>query len=33
MDRLTAELHAQFAESDQLEARIKMNLKELGYGL
>jgi|TARA_R110000851_G_scaffold333519_1_gene514344 type I restriction enzyme M protein len=32
MQRLTADLHAQFAESDALEARIKTNLEALGYG-
>ncbi|WP_019571479.1 class I SAM-dependent DNA methyltransferase [Thioalkalivibrio sp. ALMg3] len=32
MHRLTADLHAQFAESDELEARIKANLAGLGYG-
>ena len=32
MQRLTAELHEQFAESDQLESRIKANLEGLGYG-
>ncbi|WP_048306472.1 class I SAM-dependent DNA methyltransferase [Halomonas sp. PR-M31] len=32
MQRLTADLQAQFAESDVLEARIKTNLKGLGYG-
>ena len=32
MQRLTAELHEQFAEADQLEAQIKSNLKALRYG-
>ena len=32
MQRLTADLQAQFAESDALEARIKANLEGLGYG-
>ncbi|EWH00024.1 type I restriction-modification system subunit M [Halomonas sp. BC04] len=32
MQRLTADLQAQFAESDALEARIKTNLEGLGYG-
>ena len=32
MERLTAELYEQFAESRQLEARIKKNLEGLGYG-
>jgi len=32
MQRLTAELQECFAESDQLEARIKKNLEGLGYG-
>ena len=32
MQRLTAELQECFAESDQLEARIKTNLEGLGYG-
>ncbi|MEA3642032.1 MAG: class I SAM-dependent DNA methyltransferase [Lamprobacter sp.] len=32
MQRLTAELQKQFAESDGLEARIKTHLGELGYG-
>jgi len=32
MQRLTADLQAQFAESDVLEARIKANLEGLGYG-
>jgi type I restriction enzyme M protein len=32
MPRLVAELHAQFAESAKLEARIKRNLEGLGYG-
>jgi len=32
MQLLTADLHAQFAESDSLEARIKVSLEELGYG-
>ncbi|TQE99237.1 MAG: SAM-dependent DNA methyltransferase [Spiribacter salinus] len=32
MQRLTADLYAQFAESDALEARIKANLEALGYG-
>ncbi|WP_423822063.1 class I SAM-dependent DNA methyltransferase [Salinisphaera sp. SPP-AMP-43] len=32
MQRLTADLQAQFAESEALEARIKANLEELGYG-
>ena len=31
MERLTAELHEQFAESGRLESRIKANLKGLGY--
>ena len=33
MPRLVAELHAQFAESDKLEAAIRKNLKGLGYAL
>ena len=33
MPRLVAELHAQFAESANLEKVIKANLKGLGYGL
>jgi len=33
MPRLVAELHAQFAESDKLEAAIRANLKGLGYAL
>jgi len=33
MDRLTAQLRQQFSESDKLEATIKKNLKELGYGV
>ena len=32
MQRLTAELQEQFAESDQLEAQIKANLEGLDYG-
>lgn len=32
MQRLTADLQAQFAESDALEMRIKANLEGLGYG-
>lgn len=32
MQRLIAELHECFAESDQIEARIKENLEALGYG-
>jgi len=32
MQRLTAELNRRFAESDQIEARIKANLEALGYG-
>jgi len=32
MQRLTADLQAQFAESDALEERIKSNLEGLGYG-
>ncbi|QYY36866.1 class I SAM-dependent DNA methyltransferase [Ruficoccus sp. ZRK36] len=32
MPRLVAELDAQFAESAKLEAAIRQNLKELGYG-
>lgn len=32
IQRLTAELQEQFAESDVLEARIKANLEGLGYG-
>jgi type I restriction enzyme M protein len=32
MERLTAQLHEQFAESDKLEKIIKKNLKVLGYG-
>ncbi|MEA5446748.1 class I SAM-dependent DNA methyltransferase [Gammaproteobacteria bacterium AB-CW1] len=32
MQRLAADLHAQFAESDALEERIKANLEGLGYG-
>ena len=32
MERLTGELAEQFAESDRLEERIKVNLKGLGYG-
>jgi len=32
MQRLTADLQAQFAESSSLEARIKTNLEGLGYG-
>ncbi|MEN8502097.1 class I SAM-dependent DNA methyltransferase [Paraburkholderia sp. SIMBA_050] len=32
MPRLVAELHAQFAESANLEQAIKANLKRLGYG-
>lgn len=31
MQRLTAQLKEQFAESAKLEAQIKANLKELGY--
>ena len=33
MPRLVAELHAQFAESANLEQAIKRNLEGLGYGL
>ena len=33
MQRLTAELEAQFAESARLEAIIRQNLEQLGYGL
>lgn len=33
MERLTAQLHEQFAQSSKLEATIKKNLKVLGYGL
>lgn len=33
MERLTAQLYQQFAESDKLEAIIKRNLETLGYGL
>ena len=33
MQRLTAELQECFAESDQLQARIKKNLETIGYGL
>ena len=33
MPRLVAELHAQFAESEKIEALIKRNLEGLGYGL
>ena len=32
MQRLTADLQAQFAESDVLETRINANLQEFGYG-
>jgi type I restriction enzyme M protein len=32
MKRLTAKLEEQFAESAKLEAQIRRNLKELGYG-
>ena len=32
MPRLVAELHAQFAESAELEQAIKANLRGLGYG-
>ena len=32
MQRLTAQLQKRFAESDQIEARIKANLEALGYG-
>ena len=32
MDRLTRQLYKQFAESDMLEATIKMNLEALGHG-
>ena len=32
MPRLVAELHAQFAESANLEKAIKANLRGLGYG-
>jgi type I restriction enzyme M protein len=32
MQRLTAELNQRFAESDRIEARIKANLRVLGYG-
>jgi type I restriction enzyme M protein len=31
MQRLVAELHGQFLESDRLEQAIKTNLKGLGY--
>jgi type I restriction enzyme M protein len=33
MPRLVAELHAQFAESAQLEQAIQANLRGLGYGI
>lgn len=33
MRRLTAELKEQFAQSHELEAKIKENLKKIGYGL
>jgi type I restriction enzyme M protein len=33
MPRLVAELHAQFAESAQLEQQIRHNLASLGYRL
>lgn len=32
MERLTAQLYQQFAESDKLEVTIKKNLETLGYG-
>ncbi|VDB00495.1 Type I restriction-modification system, DNA-methyltransferase subunit M, partial [Olavius algarvensis spirochete endosymbiont] len=32
MTRLTAQLEAQFEESDRLEGEIKKNLVGLGYG-
>jgi len=32
MPRLLAELHAQFAESAELERAIKINLRRIGYG-
>jgi type I restriction enzyme M protein len=32
MLRLTGELYAQFADSQRLEAEIRKNLEELGYG-
>jgi hypothetical protein len=32
MLRLTDQLYAQFAESQRLEAEIRKNLEELGYG-
>lgn len=32
MARMTKDLEAQFEESEKLEALIKKNLKELGYG-
>lgn len=32
MQRLTAELHEQFAQADHLEAQIKANVERLGYG-
>ena len=32
MLRLTDELYAQFSESQRLEAEIRKNLEELGYG-
>jgi hypothetical protein len=32
VDMLASELHAQFAESAQLEQAIKANLRGLGYG-
>ena len=32
MQRLTHQLHEQFAESSRLEAAIRSNLEGLGYG-
>ena len=32
MERLTARLYEQFAEANQLEAKIRENLETLGYG-